>query len=93
MTVIVKIRYKLPGMRLSSKQPRQPPTRIVVLSNTDSVLSSSAMPVFIKPGFFCIHWHRTRGKNNETPRIYKLRDDLKSTYCNADKPTIQINAI
>lgn len=80
------VRKSKPGIKLSRKQPRNPPTKIVVLNKTVKVLSTSAIPVFIVPGCFCIHWHNTNGKNNETPMMYKLRDDLKSTYCNADKP-------
>lgn len=80
----------LPGMRLSSKQPNIPPTKMVVLNNTAKVLSSSLMPVFMTPGCFCIHWHKTNGKKSEIPIMYRFRDDLKSTYCKADKPNAVI---
>lgn len=80
----------LPGIKLSNKQPKTPPTKMVVLNNTDNVLSSSLMPVFMTPGCCCIHWHKTNGKNSETPIMYRFRDDLKSTYCRADKPNAVI---
>lgn len=82
--------YNVPGMMLSRKHPKNPPTKMVVPNKTDSVPSNSLIPVFIAPGCFSIHWHKTNGKNIDRPMMYRFRDERKSTYCSADKPSFLI---
>ena len=76
----------MPGMRLSQRQPRAPPTRMLVLRSTVTTLSATSIPVCTACGFPFIHLGSTSPKKSENPTMYKLRGELRSTYCSADSP-------
>lgn len=73
-------------MKLSSRQPTTPPTRMEVDSRTCSTASSASTPVLMAPACAAIQRVSTSGKNRLKPMMYRLRELFRSTYWRAERP-------
>jgi hypothetical protein len=82
----VCVQKVIPGIRLSSKHPTIPPTRMDVERRTCRTASSASTPVCTTPLCAAIQRVSTSGKNRLNPMMYRFLELFRSTYWRADRP-------